>query len=335
MAQPPLTYFQPDRPWLQIYNTRLPKPRAKRKSFSVERPLDQRDVSESPSNGDGEEEIPELSPIQQLLDDDILAQVFQFMPTYVVAHAACVCKQWSRVASTPALWESACMRAFCDTSPEENRRLLRDSFRGSWQAMFYNRPHVRLDGVYISRNTYIRVGEQGFRVKNPVHLVLYFRYLRFLPGGDLIYRTTPSIPSAVAQSMRYYEKHVNKPAHSRDGVNIMKGRFKLNSSGKLYTSILYPGSKSTEVRCRMSLRSLHKGANNRIDIHELITYDRELGRALPQPSSLGSETSDDENIPNRNVHNRGLNTYVFVPWEWMNSTVLNLSLEEMDYFVPG
>mmetsp|Transcript_35406 Transcript_35406/g.100259 ORF Transcript_35406/g.100259 Transcript_35406/m.100259 type:complete len:149 (+) Transcript_35406:214-660(+) len=107
------------------------------------------------------------------------------------------------------------------------------------------------------------------------------------------------------------------------------------SSGKLYTSILYPGSKSTEVRCRMSLRSLHKGANNRIDIHELITYDRELGRALPQPSSLGSETSDDENIPNRNVHNRGLNTYVFVPWEWMNSTVLNLSLEEMDYFVPG
>ena len=34
-------------------------------------------------------------------------------------------------------------------------------------------------------------------------------------------------------------------------------------------------------------------------------------------------------------HNRGLATFVFVPWEELDSTELNLSAEEMDYYVPG
>ena len=35
------------------------------------------------------------------------------------------------------------------------------------------------------------------------------------------------------------------------------------------------------------------------------------------------------------AHNRGLTTFVFVPWEELDSTELNKSVEEMDYFVPG
>ena len=44
--------------------------------------------------------------------------------------------------------------------------------------MYLERPHLRFDGLYCSRNTYIRTGVTEWRVKNPVHLVCYYRYFR-------------------------------------------------------------------------------------------------------------------------------------------------------------
>ena len=59
--------------------------------------------------------------------------------------------------------------------------------------MFLQRPHLRFDGLYVSRNTYIRTGITEWRIRNPVHMVCYFRYLRFLPDGDFLYRTSPEV----------------------------------------------------------------------------------------------------------------------------------------------
>ena len=39
-------------------------------------------------------------------------------------------------------------------------------------------------------------------MKNPVHLVCYYRYFRFFPDGTLLYRTTPEVPSMVERSLR-------------------------------------------------------------------------------------------------------------------------------------
>lgn len=47
--------------------------------------------------------------------------------------------------------------------------------------MYLERPHVRFDGVYVSRNTYFRLGAVTMEVKNPVHLCVYYRYYRFFP----------------------------------------------------------------------------------------------------------------------------------------------------------
>lgn len=47
--------------------------------------------------------------------------------------------------------------------------------------MYLERPHLRFDGLYVSRNTYIRTGATEWRVKNPVHLVCYYRYFRWAP----------------------------------------------------------------------------------------------------------------------------------------------------------
>ena len=65
--------------------------------------------------------------------------------------------------------------------------------RGSWREMFLQRPHLRFDGLYVSRNTYIRTGLTEWRIKNPVHLVTYFRYLYFMPDGRFTTRTSPEV----------------------------------------------------------------------------------------------------------------------------------------------
>ena len=72
--------------------------------------------------------------------------------------------------------------------------------------MFLDLPHLRYDGVYVSRNTYIRTGITEWRVKNPVHLVCYYRYLRFFPTGDFAYRTCPETIAQVSLRTAYNEK---------------------------------------------------------------------------------------------------------------------------------
>lgn len=51
--------------------------------------------------------------------------------------------------------------------------------------MLLDRPHLRHDGVYVSRNTYIKQGIKEWTVQNPVHLVCYFRYYLFRPDGRM------------------------------------------------------------------------------------------------------------------------------------------------------
>jgi len=54
----------------------------------------------------------------------------------------------------------------------------------NWRHMFIQRPHVVFNGVYISKATYVRQGEQSLdSFYSPWHLVEYFRYIRFFPDG--------------------------------------------------------------------------------------------------------------------------------------------------------
>ena len=49
---------------------------------------------------------------------------------------------------------------------------------------------MHIDGLSLRRRGHIFCStfEPGRRVKNACHLVCYFRYVRFLPDGRLLYR---------------------------------------------------------------------------------------------------------------------------------------------------
>lgn len=69
--------------------------------------------------------------------------------------------------------------------------------------MFLERPRVRFDGVYISKTTYIRQGEEsldGFY--RAWHQVEYYRYLRFFSDGQVMMLTTPEEPQTIVGRLR-------------------------------------------------------------------------------------------------------------------------------------
>ncbi|KAG1672950.1 hypothetical protein FOA52_012395 [Chlamydomonas sp. UWO 241] len=304
------------RPWLQMYGNFL-KPKQ-----SLEEP-------------DDEGEPVELAPIQIMLPDEMLLLVLSKLTAYDLGAAACVCRDWMEVIQHPKLWEVACTEAFQMQYPDRAAlsRLATTMYRGSWRRMFLEQPHVRFDGVYVSRNTYVKTGVADMSLRRAQHavvIVAYYRYYRFFPDGTLLYRTSPSVVSTVAKTMR---SHRDKSGHVAD--HVYSGRYLLKGS-RVFVVFRLPNSRSTEIRSRLQLRGTCAGAFNRLDIESIVSYDREDGMQQsllapdPEPDSLPDAAGGSSR-----EHRRGMTTAVLVPWYDTQTSVLNLPTSKMDIFITG
>jgi len=60
----------------------------------------------------------------------------------------------------------------------------------SWSEVFQNYPRIRFTGIYISTVNYTRAGAassfQTVSWNSPIHIVTYYRYLRFYPDGSVV-----------------------------------------------------------------------------------------------------------------------------------------------------
>ncbi|KAG6003037.1 hypothetical protein E4U21_002425 [Claviceps maximensis] len=87
------------------------------------------------------------------------------------------------------------------TSIALSESLVRTTSYPSWKHMFRHRPRIRFNGCYISTVNYIRMGQasttQATWAGSPVHIVTYYRYLRFFRDGTAISLLTTAEPSAV------------------------------------------------------------------------------------------------------------------------------------------
>ncbi|KAI9113386.1 hypothetical protein K1719_015911 [Acacia pycnantha] len=167
-------------------------------------------------------------------------------------------------------------------------------YESSWRKMWLLRPRLRIDGLYVSRNTYIRVGVAEWKTTNPVHVVCYFRYMRFFPSGRFLYKNSSEKIKKVAKCMNF---------RSSKADCVFGGHYTL-SDDKVEAAVLYAGRWPTVLRIRLRLRGTTAGANNRMDLISLVTSG-------------------------------GMTPFVFVPFDEVETSVFNLPLEKMDYFVPG
>ncbi|PHH75513.1 hypothetical protein CDD80_2310 [Ophiocordyceps camponoti-rufipedis] len=76
----------------------------------------------------------------------------------------------------------------------------------SWSDMFRRRPRIRFNGCYISTVNYIRPGHHAaapaaWAGSSPVHIVTYYRYLRFFRDGSAISLLTTVHPADVVHQL--------------------------------------------------------------------------------------------------------------------------------------
>lgn len=129
------------------------------------------------------------------------------------------------------------------TTPEIDNVLLQTLYASSWRRMFRTRPRIRFNGCYISTVNYTRPGAASTDSRTwgtPIHIITYFRYLRFFRDGTAISLLTTTEPPDVVHHLikdnlhapkdntRLYHGSVLPSAVMKDAL---RGRWRLSGPG--------------------------------------------------------------------------------------------------------
>lgn len=81
--------------------------------------------------------------------------------------------------------------------------ILKGSSYLSWRHMYLTRSRVHFNGCYISKTSYFRYGENSFQDQfyRPIHLIEYYRYLRFYADGQVLMMTVSEEPSQMVAKL--------------------------------------------------------------------------------------------------------------------------------------
>jgi len=114
--------------------------------------------------------------------------------------------------------------------------LLHKQYKSSWRQMYRSRPRIRFGGCYISTVNYTRPGAHSTNTSTwgtPIHIVTYFRYLRFFRDGSAISLLTTAEPVDVVHHLK--KENLNKEPGGHLPSSVMKdalrGRWRLSGPG--------------------------------------------------------------------------------------------------------
>ncbi|RDA82811.1 hypothetical protein CP532_1369 [Ophiocordyceps camponoti-leonardi (nom. inval.)] len=187
----------------------------------------------------------------------ILSEVAASDPGVLTSGAALVCKRfaylsvteqriWRRVALSPLYGFPAMHYRFClddnwdalpdldvhhrhPGSPVSCAALIPSPY-ASWCDMFRRRPRIRFNGCYISTVNYVRPGHHSASAapaawagSSPVHIVTYYRYLRFFRDGSLISLLTTVHPADIVHQLTPDQLRLHRHAdHSHSTHSPMR-----------------------------------------------------------------------------------------------------------------
>ncbi|KAI8070056.1 hypothetical protein BC940DRAFT_332050 [Gongronella butleri] len=177
---------------------------------------------------------------------------------------AVVCKRMFLLTRSASIWRYLCEQTYRPPSLTlgASRRLqekyVEEHYGGHWLRMFIERPRIRYDGVYISTCHYVRPGTSESAWNQPVHLVTYYRYLRFFPDGLVIQHVHTAEPHTV---VRQLSRHFNKR-------QTFHGRYRWckNDDGELFLQIESQDNTVAHERFFMTLmvKGTHRGRHNKL-----------------------------------------------------------------------
>jgi F-box protein 9 len=172
--------------------------------------------------------------------------------------------------------------------------LLPELYSSSWRDMFRHRPRIRFNGCYISTVNYIRSGQASVNQvtwHSPVHIVTYYRYLRFFRDGTVISLLTTTEPAEVVHHLTKELVTLHQDvsgAHLPSAVvkQALRGRWRLLSSLDLAEKALRDAEGDLCVETEgigekymykmdLSLRSAGKGTrNNKLQWRSFYSYNK-------------------------------------------------------------
>lgn len=107
-----------------------------------------------------------------------------------------VCRGFYIAARDNEIWRLVCVRVFGNSIVPSSQLTYRDTY--------LTKPRLHFNGCYISKMTYIREGERGFQDHQTYrawHMVQYFRFIRFFPGGRVLMAISSEDPGLTAKLM--------------------------------------------------------------------------------------------------------------------------------------
>ena len=195
-----------------------------------------------------------------------------------IPYFALTCKKFFLYSRDPSLWQYASVRVFRAPSMtlEQSKRYQMEYVRnygGHWMRMFIDRPRIRYDGIYISTCHYIRyvykctrsgdnllilcLLRQGFSDNGwdkPVHIVTYYRYLRFFPNGTILKHMTTDEPAQVVKQLQV-------------GFNrkqCFHGNFVLENDDHIKIVMKDPTLKLETFSLSLNIKTTHRGRHNKL-----------------------------------------------------------------------
>jgi len=208
------------------------------------------DIKEPDHLKDLAETLTEYQPLD--LEDQVLLKIIKyaglnFAPTTDIIGQAC--KKLYVLTRNPVVWRH--LVELAEAGPRPSIPL--DGKYLDYRVMFLLRPRMRTDGVYIAKITYFRPGYSDTSFTNPVHLVTYYRYLRFF-GASEAYKVwwlvSSKPPKEVLELLRnpYERKATEYLTGERSSHGIISNIFQGD----------YQRSEANEKIFHLNLRNVNK-----------------------------------------------------------------------------
>ena len=287
----------------------------------------------------------DVPAILRALDENSLCEIASRLGPRAFARLATTCAAFRDFvyAHDIDVWRGFCVDAFAHRESAAETAA-RKSRHGSYRAMFQQRLRLRTDGLYVSRNTYIKPGAKTMENAKCCHLVAYYRYFRFYRTGEFVCKTSP-------RRLRDEAKLLKDRAACARSNEVCHGGYTIDGEDRVRCEAIRPKSNGewSATYFWVRLRQNKPGASNRLDVVKIAMVDGD--NDPPTPTDEEWRAVDDEEALYRRglgicaqkfdgtaevrVANRGLSTLVFVPWDEVNVHELNKPTEEMDFYFTG
>ncbi|KAK9373419.1 uncharacterized protein V1513DRAFT_449138 [Lipomyces chichibuensis] len=157
--------------------------------------------------------------------------------------------------SDSMLWRSLCMNEYpkmtYEAPVDENEAI--HLWNDNWRLMFLERPRIMFNGIYISTCNYHRYGvSHSWNV--PIHIVTYYRYVRFFDDGTCITHLTTKEPIEVVPE---FQRHLMKRG-------MFKGTWQMSIDGRVRIESQSPVAKYLFLQ-ELDIKSAGRGRHNRLN----------------------------------------------------------------------